>query len=62
MGSTGVCSRNLPQNNLDQVALHLDRDLVVLFLLVPSGVAIHLAARPRLVMERNGGGRNNMVY
>ena len=37
--------------DFDHHALHLVRDLVVLFLLVASGVAVHLGAGPRHVME-----------
>ena len=48
--------------DFDHHALHQVRDLVVLFLLVASGVAIHLCARSRHVMEGSGRTQKTCGY
>ena len=48
--------------DFDHHALHLVRDLVVLFLHVASGVAMHLGARSRHVMERSGRTQKTCGY
>ena len=48
--------------DFDHHALHLVRDLVVLFLLAASSVAMHLGTRSRLVMERSGRTQKKSGY
>ena len=48
--------------DFDYHAVHIVRDLVVLFLHVASGVAIHLGARSRHVMARSGRTQKTCGY